>query len=190
MKMQCGPIRYKVSAKDQARVHPFKHLLVPRKTTFKSKLDDKDKIIPNLYGEITKNTKRNEMIFNDVLLELEEGASPIILTERVDHVHELEDMFERFNKNMVVLTGKLKKKERETRLQQLKELLDNEERLIIATAKYIGEGFDNAVLDTLFLVVPISGKEILQQYVGRLHRVHENKEVVKVYDYVDHRETV
>jgi superfamily II DNA or RNA helicase len=190
MMMQCGPIRYKVSAKDQAKVHPFKHLLFPRKTAFTSKLDDKDKNIQDLYGELIKNTERNKMIFNDVLLELEKGSSPIILTQRIEHVHKLGDMFERFTKNLVALTGELKEKERKERLRQLKELPDNEERLIIATGKYIGEGFDNALLDTLFLVMPISGKGILQQYVGRLHRVHENKEAVKVYDYVDHREEI
>lgn len=188
MIMQLGPIRYEVTAKDQAKVHPFKHILVPRKTLFKSKLSDKEKNINKLYDEIVNDTKRNDMIFNDVLLELEAGSSPIILTERVQHVQKLEKMFHRFTKNMVVLTGKLKKKERKERLQKLKELPDNEERLIIATGKYIGEGFDNALLDTLFLVMPISWKGTLQQYVGRLHRVHQNKEVVKVYDYVDYRE--
>lgn len=72
----------------------------------------------------------------------------------------------------------------------MKALSDNRERLIIATGKYIGEGFDNARLDTLFLAMPISWKGTLQQYVGRLHRLHDDKEVVKVYDYVDHHEPV
>ncbi|RKQ35606.1 TOTE conflict system archaeo-eukaryotic primase domain-containing protein [Oceanobacillus halophilus] len=190
MTMQCGPTRYKVSAKDQAKVRPFKHVLLPRKTFFKSKLEDNDVNIQRLYSEISQDTKRNEKIFNDVLLELERGSKPIILTERIEHVYELEKMFRAFAKNIIVLTGELKKKERETRLQQLKNIPDEKERLIIATGKYIGEGFDNAVLDTLFLVMPIAWKGTLQQYVGRLHRVHENKEMVKVYDYVDYREDI
>ena len=62
---------------------------------------------------------------------------------------------------------------------------EDQERLIIATGRYIGEGFDDARLDTLFLAMPISWRGTLQQYVGRLHRFHENKNVVRVYDYVD-----
>ena len=67
----------------------------------------------------------------------------------------------------------------------MKDIIDNEERLIISTGKYIGEGFDDARLDTLFLAMPISWKGTLQQYVGRLHRDHINKRVIKVFDYVD-----
>lgn len=72
------------------------------------------------------------------------------------------------------------------RLNKLEKLSDDQERLVIATGKYIGEGFDNARLDTMFLTIPISWKGTLQQYVGRLHRLHERKTTVKVYDYVDH----
>ena len=62
---------------------------------------------------------------------------------------------------------------------------ENESRVILATGSYIGEGFDDARLDTLFLAMPISWKGTLQQYVGRLHRLHDNKRFVQVYDYVD-----
>ena len=62
---------------------------------------------------------------------------------------------------------------------------EHEQRVILATGSYIGEGFDDARLDTLFLAMPISWKGTLQQYVGRLHRLHDNKRVVQVYDYVD-----
>ena len=61
----------------------------------------------------------------------------------------------------------------------------DEERLIIATGRYIGEGFDDVRLDTLFLALPISWRGTLQQYVGRLHRQHEGKDELRVYDYVD-----
>ena len=62
---------------------------------------------------------------------------------------------------------------------------EGEPRVILATGSYVGEGFDDARLDTLFLAMPISWKGTLQQYVGRLHRLHDNKRVVQVYDYVD-----
>lgn len=62
---------------------------------------------------------------------------------------------------------------------------DDQERVVIATGKLIGEGFDDSRLDTLFLVHPISWSGTLQQYAGRLHRSHANKEEVQIYDYVD-----
>jgi len=62
---------------------------------------------------------------------------------------------------------------------------DKDERVLLATGRYIGEGFDDARLDTLFLAMPISWRGTLQQYVGRLHRLHDSKREVIVYDYVD-----
>jgi superfamily II DNA or RNA helicase len=70
-------------------------------------------------------------------------------------------------------------------MKKIRSIPDGEERLILATGRYIGEGFDDARLDTLFLTMPISWRGTLQQYVGRLHRMHGNKKVIKVYDYVD-----
>lgn len=130
------------------------------------------------------------MIFDDILNELENGSIPLILTERVEHALYLESKFKGFAKNIIVLTGKLTQKEEKENLKRLEELDDHEERLIIATGKYIGEGFDHARLDALFLVMPLSWKGTLQQYVGRLHRLHEHKSKVKVFDYVDQKEPI
>ncbi|WP_449355760.1 DEAD/DEAH box helicase [Virgibacillus natechei] len=127
------------------------------------------------------------MIFDDVLTSLDNHASPIILTERIEHVRLLEKMFSSFVKNIVVLNGNLSDKEKRKQLERLNNLTE-EETLIIATGKYIGEGFDNNRLDCLFLVYPFSYKGILQQYVGRLHRLYKDKTEVKVYDYIDHHE--
>ena len=96
-------------------------------------------------------------------------------------------MFNGFAKNIVILAGNMKKKEQRIELERLSTIPDSEERLIIATGKYIGEGFDDARLDTLFLTMPISWKGTLQQYVGRLHRNHDRKQEVQVYDYVDEK---
>jgi superfamily II DNA or RNA helicase len=95
------------------------------------------------------------------------------------------DKFKGFVKNLIVLSGDLSKKERELTFERLENIPDDSERLIIATGKFIGEGFDDSRLDTLFLAMPFSWKGTLQQYTGRLHRNHANKEEVKVYDYVD-----
>jgi superfamily II DNA or RNA helicase len=188
MTMQLGPIRFKVTAKDQAKVRPFEHILLPRYTIFKSLSPANEKEIHSLYSDLMKDKNRNEMIFNDVLKELEIGSFPLILTERVEHVRDLESMFKGFAKNIIVLTGGMSKKEEKEKLVRLEELPDDEERVIIATGRYIGEGFDHARLDALFLVMPVSWKGTLHQYVGRLHRMHDNKSKVKVFDYVDHKE--
>lgn len=190
MTMQLGSICHKVTAKSYAQVHPFKHLLHPRYTNFKSIKQNETKQIQTVFKEMVQDETRNRLIFDDVLHALEQGAIPLILTERVEHVAILEAMFKDFAKNIIVLTGGMKSKEQSEKLSALQNLKANEERLIIATGKYIGEGFDHARLDTLFLVMPLSWKGTLQQYVGRLHRVHDEKSVVKVYDYVDQKEPV
>ena len=184
MTMQLGPIRYTVTAKSQANVRPFEHILCPQYTTFKSTFKGDDKNLQTLYTALITEEARNKKIFDDVLKELAQGSVPIILTERVEHVHSLESRFKGFVKNIIVLTGGMTKKEEKAKIKALEEMAVNEERLIIATGKYIGEGFDYA----LFLVMPLSWKGTLQQYVGRLHRLHDQKSAVKVYDYVDCKE--
>jgi superfamily II DNA or RNA helicase len=179
--MQCGPIRYKTDAKKQAKIRPFRHTLIPRNTNFRSDSTD----IQEIYQSISKDQHRNQLLFDDVLNELEKGRSPIILTERIEHLENLHKQFKGFAKNIIILTGKMSKKDQRIELERLEKIPDNEERLIIATGKYIGEGFDDPRLDTLFLSMPISWKGTLQQYVGRLHRMHSNKQEVKVFDYVD-----
>lgn len=180
--MQCGPIRYKTDPKKQAEIRTFRQTLIIRNTSFRTEETD----IHKIYSLLALNKNRNERIFDDVLLALDEKRSPVILTERLDHVDELVAKFRKFAKNIIVLSGTMKKKERQNALQKLKEIPDHEERLIIATGKFIGEGFDDPRLDTLFLTMPIAWKGTLQQYVGRLHRNYTNKEEVRVYDYVDH----
>jgi superfamily II DNA or RNA helicase len=79
----------------------------------------------------------------------------------------------------------MKPKKRHEALAKLAAIPDGEERLLIATGRYIGEGFDDARLDTLFLALPVSWKGTLVQYTGRLHRLHPGKTEVRIYDYVD-----
>jgi superfamily II DNA or RNA helicase len=107
------------------------------------------------------------------------------LTERVHHAEFLAKKLEPFAKNVIVLRGGRNRKTTTEALQKLAAVADDDERLTIATGRYIGEGFDDARLDTLFLTMPISWKGTLQQYVGRLHRLYRGKHEVRVYDYVD-----
>ena len=87
---------------------------------------------------------------------------------------------------MLILKGGMSNRERKNTTNKLAEIPEGVPRVLLATGSYIGEGFDDSRLDTLFLTVPISWRGTLQQYVGRLHRIHDGKKVVRVFDYVDH----
>jgi superfamily II DNA or RNA helicase len=108
-----------------------------------------------------------------------------VLTERKDHLQAIAERLSRFAKNVIVLKGGTKAKERSEATEALRAVPDGEERVIVATGRYLGEGFDDARLDTLFLTMPISWRGILAQYAGRLHRLHAAKREVIIYDYVD-----
>ena len=185
--MQCGPVRYRVDAKSQAATRSFTHKVRLRETGFRStpNLEAQGPMqMTALYAALASDEKRNDLIFDDVLLSLEAGRRPVILTERRDHLDHLRNRFERFTKNLVVLYGGMSASERRAAEDGLRRP-DTEERLVLATGRYLGEGFDDASLDTLFLTMPISWKGTLAQYVGRLHREHHAKREVIVYDYVD-----
>jgi len=182
--MQCGPIRFRVDDRKQARQRPFEHVVIPRHTNFRLQQGD-EKGIQSAYAAMIKDKERNSLIFHDLLCALEDGCSPLLLTERTEHVDEFAERLKGFAKNVIVLKGGTGKKQRKELTQQIASIPDGEERLLIATGRYIGEGFDDARLDTLFLAMPISWRGTLQQYAGRLHRLHDNKRVVKIFDYVD-----
>ena len=184
--MQCGPIRHRVDAKSQAARSSFDHRVVIKETSFRSSASAETERPPiaHIYEELANNERRNALIFDDVLSALEEGRCPIVLTERRQHLDHLADRFRSFVRNLVVLRGGMKVGERKVS-QSLINDDDIEERLILATGRYIGEGFDDPRLDTLFLVMPISWRGTLAQYVGRLHREYDGKSDVIVYDYAD-----
>ncbi len=187
--MQCGPIRHRVAARKQADERPFSHQVIRRFTDFTMPPPGEkgERIaIHRIYAAIAGDETRNDLIFDDVLKALETGRSPLVLTERRDHLEQLTQRFSGFSKNIVVLKGGMGKRQLKAALGRLASIPDHEERLIIATGRYLGEGFDDARLDTLFLAMPISWKGTLAQYAGRLHRLHYGKTEVVVYDYVDH----
>ena len=112
-------------------------------------------------------------------------SSPVIITERTNHLTILAERLSRFAKNVIVLRGGMRAQQRRETFQALQDIPDGEERVLIATGRYLGEGFDDARLDTLFLTMPISWRGTLAQYAGRLHRLHAAKREVIIYDYVD-----
>jgi superfamily II DNA or RNA helicase len=141
--------------------------------------------IQPVYAALIHDKLRNDMIFDDLLKSLDEGCSPLLLTERTEHLEEFAGRLKGFARNVVVLKGGMGKKQLKAVAEQLATIPEDEERVLVATGRYIGEGFDDARLDTLFLAMPISWRGTLQQYAGRLHRLHDNKKVVRIYDYVD-----
>lgn len=183
--MQCGPIRHRVTPQKQRQLANIEYRLIPRRTEFRVS-DEEDEIgIQTLYGKLAQDDERNAQIFDDILKALDEGRTPLVLTERVGHAELLAEKLGRFAKNVVILRGGRSRKKATAALDKLAAIPADQERLIIATGRYIGEGFDDARLDTLFLTMPISWKGTLQQYVGRLHRQYYGKQEVRVYDYVD-----
>lgn len=185
--MQCGPIRYRDDAKKQAERRPFEHYIIPRFTSLRIPLnkDEKDTTINDLYAEIVVNEMRNQLIIDDVVRSYESGRNCVVLTERTAHVEFLaKELGKRIPDVITAMGGMGTKETRETMARISNAPLD-EPLVLVATGKYIGEGFDEPRLDTLFLAMPISWKGTLQQYAGRLHRLFEGKSEVQVYDYVD-----
>jgi superfamily II DNA or RNA helicase len=128
---------------------------------------------------------RNDQILDDLIGVLEEGRSPILLTERRDQLEFFAERLRGVARNVVVLKGGTGTKARREVAEKLSEIPDSEERVLLATGRFIGEGFDDSRLDTMFLALPIAWKGTLVQYAGRLHRRHHGKTEVRVFDYVD-----
>jgi superfamily II DNA or RNA helicase len=185
LEMQLGPVRFAVDAKSQAARRPFDHRLVVRETAFTGGTLDPAQGIQALYGALAGDERRNRLILDDVVQALEERRSPILLTERKDHLEHLATHLQPLVRHLVVLQGGMTPSERREVMARLASIPGDEPRLVLATGRYIGEGFDDARLDTLFLTMPVSWKGTLVQYAGRLHRLHPGKTEVRIYDYVD-----
>src|SRR5271156_1314273 len=141
--------------------------------------------IQDIYAALVDDASRNEMIAGDMMRAIESGRCPLLLTGRTEHLQYFATKLAGVAKHVFVLKGGMGKKQRRETSAALAAVPESESRVILATGSYIGEGFDDARLDTLFLAMPISWKGTLQQYVGRLHRHHDSKRVAEVYDYVD-----
>jgi superfamily II DNA or RNA helicase len=163
----------------------FEHVVIPRITDFRMRGEATDITIQDVYAALVADSARDELIMQDLICAVRQGRSPLVLTGRTEHLAHFESKLSGVVSNVFVLKGGMGRKQRKAISEALANVPDTEQRVILATGSYIGEGFDDARLDTLFLVMPISWKGTLQQYVGRLHRLHDSKRVVEVYDYVD-----
>ncbi len=186
--MQCGPVRYRVNAKREAGLHPFSHTVLVRSTGFLPvhPAEPEPRIrFHEIYDNLVEDASRNRLIVGDIVQVVREGRSPLVLTERKNHLERLAEMLAAEVRHLVVLRGGMSRKELGAAMTRLADIPENEERVLLATGRYIGEGFDDARLDTLFLTLPISWKGTVAQYAGRLHRHHERKHEVRIYDYAD-----
>ena len=183
--MQCGPIRFRLSARKAAETSPFQHKVFPRLTGFIWSRPENETTIQDVYAALFSDQSRNDLIVHDLVQTLSAGRSPLVLTGRTDHLDYLAEQLRGICSHTFILRGGMGARQRRKLAESLAAVPPDEPRVILATGSYLGEGFDDARLDTLLLVTPISWKGTLQQYVGRLHRLHENKTEVQVYDYAD-----
>ena len=182
--MQCGPIRHRVDAKDQAAARPFQHHVIVRPTGYRyvgEPEEDARVEYQQLCQGIVEDRLRNRLICADVVAAIEGNRHPMVLTERREHLSILKAELNALGLESIILRGGMGSKQRAA---ALKELEDNA-KVVLATGRYVGEGFDCARLDTLFVTMPVSWRGTVAQYVGRLHRLQDGKQVVRVYDYAD-----
>lgn len=184
--MQCGKIRFTADAQSQMNNQSFSRILIPRFTTFRNISSD-DKTYTQIVETISKDEVRNRLIIDDVHKAIVEGRTPIVLTSLTSHVRVLADMLLPYADNVITLVGADSAKDKRCAMERLQNIPITESLVIVATGKYIGEGFDYPRLDTLFLVLPISWKGNVAQYAGRLHRDCRGKSEARIYDYVDVR---
>lgn len=182
--MQCGKIRFASDAKSQMENQVFKRLLIPRFTTFRNITSD-SKTYVQITQDLSEDEVRNEFIIEDVKTAIQNGRTPLVLTTRTAHVRVLAQMLIPFADHVIQLVGADSAKEKRLALQNLQSMSTSESLVIVATGKYVGEGFDYPRLDTLFLTMPIAWKGNVEQYAGRLHREYAGKTEVYIYDYVD-----
>jgi len=186
--MQCGPVRYRVGDRQQAEKRPFDHKVIIRPTNFRLPPHLQNVIsqpIQEVYAVLSRDEERNRLIVEDVIAAVHATRFPVLMTERREHLDLLADLLAQRIQNVIVMKGGMGKRQRQQLAEQIASLPTDQPRVIVATGRYLGEGFDNDQLDTLFLGLPISWRGTLTQYAGRLHRLNAAKKEVIIYDYVD-----
>lgn len=184
--MQCGPVRHRVDARQQAQARPFTHQVFVRPTGFRPLLlmeaNQRDQF-QSMFNALIGDSARNQMICDDVATCVKEGRTPILLTERTEHLRILAELLTAKVQHVITLQGGMGKKELRSSIAEIAETKEN--FVVLAIGRFVGEGFDEPRLDTLFLALPVSWRGTIAQYVGRLHRLRDGKREVRVYDYAD-----
>lgn len=181
-----GPIRYRFTAKDRAEEQNIDHLVYPRFTrTVKPHHLSKTPYGNDAFELIRNNDVRDEQIIRDVADCVQAGRTPVVLTKYVDHAEKLSERLKTCADRLILLTGANGTKARRAQVEELNKVDDSDSLILVGTGSLLGEGFDFPRLDTLFMATPVSGENVVEQYVGRLNRDYDGKENVIVYDYVD-----
>lgn len=183
--MQCGPVRHRLESKATAGGEPLELCVIRRETSFDPNVLPTDAAIQEIYSVLAADENRTELIVSDTLAAIDRGRCPIVLTERREHLERLSARLGSRVPSLITLHGEMRPGERRSALERLRSSSDPRGRVILATGRYIGEGFDDPHLDTLLLAMPIAWKGTIVQYAGRLHRAHPGKRDVVIYDYVD-----
>lgn len=185
--MQCGPVRYAASAKDQAERQGFARIVIPRFTRFAMSLTSEKATYGKICEALERDTLRNDLIVQDARDLLAQGHTPLLLTERLDHAKILAAALRPHCPQVFLLSGRGTTKEKRALLDALAAVPARAPLAVVAIGKYAGEGFDLPRLDALLLTMPVVWKGTLTQYTGRLHRAAPGKREVLLYDYVDVR---
>ena len=187
---QCGSVLYSTTTKQMNAVQDFAHYFIPRFSSFHyvaELTESKNPSINQYYEKLISNSTRNELIIADVKKAVKDGRTPLILSERIEHLNILYEKLSNSAQNVIFITGRGTQKQKNETLEKLKTVPADESLIILATGKYAGEGFDYPRIDTLMLAMPFSWKGTLAQYCGRLHRNFAGKNEVQIFDYVDYR---
>lgn len=179
--MQCGPIRY-TAAKPASAPHDLQ--VVPCMDYARIALPS-DTGIQNVFRHLAEDQNRTEAIAAEVNAAYERGRKVLLLTERTGHLDPIRTALDGKGLSPFVLHGRMSRKQRAALIAELDALSPEAPRILLATGKLVGEGFDHPPLDTLVLALPVSWKGTLQQYAGRLHREHATKTDVRILDFVD-----
>ncbi len=179
--MQCGPVRY-TAAKPAGAPHDLE--VVPR--VFTSRIDlPADAGIQDVFRHLARDQSRTAAIAAEVMDAIPQGRKILVLTERTEHVDAILSALAGKVPQPFVLHGRMSRRQRSVLIAELNALPPDVPRVLVATGRLVGEGFDHPPLDTLVLAMPVSWKGTLQQYAGRLHREHATKRDVRIVDFVD-----
>ena len=179
--MQCGPIRYTAAEPANA---PRDLEVVPR--SWAASIDlPREAGIQDVFRHLANDQKRTDAIAAEVSGAFRQGRKVLVLTERTEHLDAIKASLDNQVPAPLVLHGRMSKKQRAAVIAELDSLPADAPRILLASGKLVGEGFDHPPLDTLVLAMPVSWKGTLQQYAGRLHREHAGKVDVRIIDFVD-----
>lgn len=179
--MQCGPIRH-MAAKPAGAPHDLEVAPYSLHACIDLPLEAG---IQDVFRHLANDQGRTAAIAGEIGRTFSQGRKVLVLTERTDHLDAISAALAGKIPELFVLHGRMSRKQRATLIEQLEDLPSEAPRVLLATGKLVGEGFDHPPLDTLVLAMPVSWKGTLQQYAGRLHREHANKTDVRIIDFVD-----